>query len=380
METTLATASERQVWVTNYLKEYVRASQFKPYMGKDNTNIIIVKYEMETERGKVINIPLVTRLKGRGVTGNQVLEGNEEEIGNYNVPISIDFRRHAVTVPDSTQFKTEIDLLDAAKPLLRNWEAEQLRDDLIQGFMAIIASVNATSQTKYGTITDSATGGREILAANYTATEAEKDAYLANNADRVLFGATVANNSSNDHSASLLNLDLTADRMTAGVIRNSKLMAKITSGRRITPYMTKDGREYYVMFTNPFSFADAAGDTTIVAANTNARPRDVDTNPIFQDGDLIYNGVIIRQVEEFPKLTGAGAGGTVDAGFNFLAGAQAVGIAWGIEPTPISSKDRDYGFRPGVGIKELLGVSKLHFAGIQQGGVTVYTAVTGAPA
>lgn len=379
METTLATALERQVWINKYLQEYVRASQFMPYMGKDNTNIIIVKYEMETERGKVINIPLVTRLKGRGVTGNQILEGNEEEIGNYNVAIGIDFRRHAVTVPDSTQYKTEINLLDAAKPLLRNWEAEQLRDDLINGFMAIIPTVNSTSQVKYGTMTDSTSGGREILAANYTATEGEKDTWLANNSDRVLFGATVANRKST-HALSTAELDTTADRLTAGVIRNAKLMAKITTGRRVTPYMTKDGREYFVLFTNPFSFADAGADASILAANTNARVRDVDTNPIFQDGDLIYNGVIIRQVEEFPKLTNAGFGGTTDVGFNFLAGAQSVGIVWGIEPTPISSSDRDYGFRPGVGIKELLGVSKLHFAGIQQGGVTVYTAVTGAPA
>lgn len=379
METTLATASERQVWITKYLSEYVRASQFKPYMGKDNTNIIIVKYEMETQRGKVINIPLITRLKGAGVTGNQVLEGNEEELGNYNVPISIDFRRHAVTVPDSTQYKTEIDLLDAAKPMLRQWEAEQLRDDLIQAFMAIIASASATSQTKYGTITDSTSGGREILAANYIATESEKNTWLTNNTDRVLFGATKANTKAT-HALSTAELDTTNDRLTAGVIRNAKLIAKLATGRRITPYMTKDGKEYYVLFTNPFSFADAAGDATIVAANTNARPRDVDSNPIFQDGDLIYNGVIIRQVEEFPKLTNAGLSGTTDVGFNFLAGAQAVGVAWGIEPTPISSRDRDYGFRPGVGIKELLGVSKLHFDGIQQGGVTVYTAVTGAPA
>lgn len=380
METTLATASERQIWISKYLQEYVRASQFKPYMGKDNSNIIIVKYEMETERGKTINIPLITRLKGDGVTGSQVLEGNEEEIGNYNQAISIDWRRNAVTVPKSTSFKTEINLLDAAKPLLRNWEAEKLRDDLIYSFMAIVPATSTVTQVRYGLITDSTAGGREITAANQTAgaSEANKDSWLALNADRVLFGATIANNSANDHSASLLNLDTGADLASVAIFNNAKLMAKVASGRRITPYQTKDGREYYVAFLNPFSFRDIAKDSTMTQANREARPRDVDVNPIFQDGDLLYNGVIYRQVEEMPKITAAGNGGTTDVGFNFLAGQQAAGIVWGQEPTPVTSRDRDYGFRPGVGIEELLGTSKLFFNGVQQGGVTVYTAVTGA--
>jgi len=38
-----------------------------------------------------------------------------------------------------------------------------------------------------------------------SASESAKDAWLVDNADRVLFGAAVGNNSANDHSASLAN-------------------------------------------------------------------------------------------------------------------------------------------------------------------------------
>ena len=46
-----------------------------------------------------------------------------------------------------------------------------------------------------------------------TATETQKVAWLVDNADRVLFGAAKSNNSSNDHSASLANVDSTDDKL-----------------------------------------------------------------------------------------------------------------------------------------------------------------------
>jgi hypothetical protein len=47
---------------------------------------------------------------------------------------------------------------------------------------------------------------------------------------------------------------------------------------------------------------------------------------------------------------------------NFLCGQQAMAVAWGQEPTPVTDTKGDYSFRPGVAIEELRGISKLHFA------------------
>lgn len=381
METVLATALERQIWIADYFAEYVRASQYSPYMGKGATNVIVVKYDLETERGKTINIPLITRLKGQGVSGSQILEGNEEELGNYNCAISVEWRRHAVTVPKSTQFKTEIDLLNAAKDMLREWESERMRDDIINALYSIVPATTSVTPTLYGTITDRAAGGREILAANYIASESDKNTWLGNNSDRVLFGHTVANASSGVHATAMTTLETTDDLLTSAVGYNAKLMAKLTSTRKIRPYKLKDGREYFVMFTNPYSFRDlTTKDTAMTQANRDARPRDVEANPIFQDGDVIKDGIIYHQVEEQPIITGAGASGTTDVGVNLLCGAQALGVVWGQEPTPVTDRTRDYGFRPGVGIEELTQTNKLHFNGIQQGVVTVYNAVNASAA
>jgi hypothetical protein len=93
------------------------------YGSRARLRIFFIKYELQSESGKTINMPLITRLKGDGVTGSQVFDGNEEELGNYNCPISIDWRRHGVRVPKSASYKTEIGLLDAARPMLRQWES-----------------------------------------------------------------------------------------------------------------------------------------------------------------------------------------------------------------------------------------------------------------
>ena len=123
-EVTLASASEKQVWTTKYVKEYVRDSRFLPYMSNADVNkggIILARYELQEESGKTINIPFIGRLVGSGVTGSQTLVGAEEELINFNFPISVDWRRNAVEVPKSTSFKTEMNLINAARDGLVTW-------------------------------------------------------------------------------------------------------------------------------------------------------------------------------------------------------------------------------------------------------------------
>jgi N4-gp56 family major capsid protein len=377
-EVALASASEKQIWESKYFPEYVRESGYKPYMGTSNNSVIIVKKELQEEAGKTINIPLITRLKGTGVTGSQVLDGNEEDLGNYNCAISVDWRRNAVRVPKSTSYKTEIDLWNAAKDMLKSWEAERLRDDVTKACLSIVPATSTVTPVEYGAISAIAAGsggGYEITVAAQAAgaSQANLDSWLVLNQDRVLFGALRSNYSSGDHSVALATLDTTADKLLTPIITLAKSMAKLADPH-IRPYKTKDGREFFVLFANSRSFRDLKADTAMTAANRDARPRDVESNPIFQDGDLIWDGVIIREVPEIPILTNAGASATTDVGPNFLCGAQALGVAWGQEPQFQTDLLKDYKFRPGVAIEELLKVSKLHFNGVQQGMVTVYTA------
>ena len=372
-ETTLATASERQVWVTKYFQEYVRNSRFMPYMSNADINkggIILTKFQAEEEAKRTINIPFIGRLKSAtGVTGAQVLDGQEEELTNYICPITIDWRRKAVRIPKSTSFRTEINLWDAAKDALRVWESEKLRDDIIHSLAHCLIDTNGT------------------IVPWDQATTTQQNTWLTQNPDRILFGALNSNLVAGNYASSIANVASTA-KCSVPMMSLAKRIAKLADPH-IRPFRVEDGdgREFFVAFHGARTFRDLKADTTMVSANSNARAREglgMEKNPIFQDGDLIYDGIIHREIPEIDGYclgtvnanggavwSGAGASGA-DIRPVFLCGGGSVGLAWGQEPTPRTDMIKDYGFRPGVAIEELLGVKKISFNGVQNGIVTVF--------
>jgi N4-gp56 family major capsid protein len=362
-DTTLATASQIQKWDAKFFAEYVRNSGFSAYMGRSPMMPIIAKYEL-TDAGRVINIPLVTKLSGAGVTGSTALEGAEEALNNYNFPISIAWKRNGVLITKDQQHWTEMDLRMAARDMLDYWASSGLRTDIIAAMKSKWETSGSTA-VAYG-----------------SATEAQKDLWLDRNNDRVVFGSALSNVSTSapaggatrDHSASLSNVDSTNDKLSRSVISLLKRRAKAASPG-IRPIRVNDGsgREYFVAFTGSLPFRDLKLD--LDSTNANARPRDVGTNPIFQDGDLEYDGVIIREIPEMAPISGVGAS-SIAVGEVFLCGAQALAVAWGQEPKSTTDV-RDYGFRKGVGIEEARGVQKLVFNGVDHGMVTGYVSALG---
>lgn len=364
-ELSLASASAKQVWQAQYFQEYVRLSNYLPYMSNTNngnkTGIILTRYDqLQKEAGTTINIPFIGRLKSAGVTGSTALDGQEESLTNFNMPISIDWRRNGVRVPKSESFKTEIDLWNASKDALKVWEAEKLRDDITDALGSFVTD----------------TAGTTVKASASTA--ANRNFFLANNADRVLFG-NLKSNYSATWSTAIGNVASTA-KASAANMSLAKRIAKLADPH-IRPYKTDSGYEFFVAFHGSRSFRDLKADTTIVSANTNARAREGDgmmKNPIFQDGDIIYDGVIHHEVPEIDAWAtasgiydGAGSAGA-DVRPVFVCGTGAAGIAWGQMPTMRTDLIKDYGFRPGCAIEELLGVKKINFNGVQNGLVTVF--------
>jgi hypothetical protein len=146
----------------------------------------------------------------------------------------------------------------------------------------------------------------------------------------------------------------------------AKRLAK-KANPRIRPYQLKNGREYFVMFLGSNAFRDLQLDTTMINANTQARPREgdgVSKNPLFQDGDLLYSGIIFREVPEIdirvPTFYAtAGAGGTVPLSPAWLCGQAALAWCWGRMPTPTFLKEDDYQFFRGAGVKMAYGIMKI---------------------
>lgn len=348
--TTVASANNVQQWQERFFTEYVRDNQFEAYMGTSENSPIQISEDLSKKPGDQITISLVTRLTNTGVTGDNTLEGNEEALGNYGHKITVDQLRNAVAVGEMEQQKTHIELLEAAKTVLKNWAMDKMRDEII----AALLSPNVDGSTAYA-----------------STAEADKDTWVTAQyaAGRVLFGAAKSNYSAADHSASLLNIDSTNDILQPAIVSLAKRIAK-TADRHMRPVKVNGGGEWYVLFAPSYAFRDFKTHATTVAVSEYAADRGK-SNPLFQDGDLLWDGVIIHEVPEIATLANVGNGGTTDVAPCFLLGAQAVGVAWAAKTKAIFD-DRDYGNIKGRGVKEIRGVDKLTYNSIQNGVLTLY--------
>jgi hypothetical protein len=206
--------------------------------------------------------------------------------------------------------------------------------------------------------------GQRVNGVLYSAaTTTQKNTWHTANSDRVLYGNAEGNFVSANHASSLANVDATNDKGSSTTLSLLKSIAERASPA-ITPYTTEDGYEHFVLFCGSRVFRDFKLDPTIYAANRDARPREGDAfkkNPIFQDGDILYDGVIIRKVPQIDALctvTGAGAS-SIDVAPVFFCGQQAVGFCWGQMPSPTQLDETDYQFQKGVGVEMAYGIGKL---------------------
>ncbi len=332
-------------------REYVRGNLFSPYMGTSLNSIIRLRNELKAG-GEEMNIPLVTRLTGAGVSTG-TLVGNEEVIDNYGMRVRLDWARHAVVTNKAESQKDSADIFGEAKPLLSDWGKELQRDELIAAFMALPSETLPSS-------------GVRVNGIQYDlATAAQRNTWNAANSDRVLYGAAVSNYNAT-HATALLNVDTTADKFTAA---NLALLKRIAMGAspKIKPFKTESGYEYFVAFAGINTFRDLKA--SLETINKDARPREqngVDKNPLFQDGDQIYDGVIVRQVPEISSFvtnvwTTLKTAGAASARVEpvFLCGQQAAAFAWGQMAKPTFRKEDDYGFVTGTGIEMAYGLSKI---------------------
>jgi Protein of unknown function (DUF4043) len=345
-------------WRKSIFREWRRGNYFSPYMGESPTAIIQVTQELK-DGGDIINIPIVSSLRGPGVSTGP-LTGNEEKLINYGMRLWVDWSRNAVLLTKAQQRKSSFEQLEVVRPLLTEWGNCLLRDEIVQAFAAL------PSEAPPANLGNEATAGQRVNGIFWdSATTAQKNKWLSDNSDRVLFGALKSNQVTGSVSGSLLNVDKTADKATAAIVLLAKRMARaVVPG--ITPYRDNEdqGREYFVLFCGQEPFRDLNADPVIYNANLNARPREgggMEKNPIFQDGDLLYRGVIIREVPEisdFCTLPGAGAGGD-DVQMMFLCGQNAAAVAWGQMPKPTERREDDYQFIIGRGVESVYGVGKV---------------------
>lgn len=322
-------------WEDRYFVEYQTQNWFKQFMGTGTSKMIQVKEDLTKKPGDTVQFALVNRLRGSAKDNHEVLEGNEEDLDLRSFDVRVRAYDHAVKFSDWEAQKTAIDLRQAHKDVLMDWNMQLDKTNIITA----LGSINGKAYA--------------------SASEAEKDAWLVDNADRVLFGAAKSNNDG-DHSASLARVDTTSDKFSPSAISLMKRMAK-ECDPKVRPIRARNSigsSEGYVMFAPTQMIRDLSLDTTFVQANREARNRGLD-NPLFSGADYVWDNIYIYEIEDIPSLGAVGNSSAVVRPC-YLCGAQAIGMAWAKRPETVEEKF-DYKRKQGLAIKQWYKVEKLRF-------------------
>lgn len=325
-----------QQWDDKYFREYLNQNWFKQFMGTGSSKMIQLQEDLTKKPGDSVTFTLVNKLSGTAKDANEALEGNEEAVDLRSFQVRVRAYDHAVKFKKFEAQKTAIDLRQAHRDVLMDWNMELDRDNIISA----LGSINGVAYA--------------------SATDNQKDAWLVDNADRVLFGAAKSNNSANDHSASLLNVDTSADKLTPDAISLMKRMAK-TASPKVRPIRAKSSigsSDGYVLFAPTQMVRDLAAHATFVAANREARNRGMD-NPLFTGADYVWENVYIYEIEDIPSLGAVGNSSAVVRPC-YLCGAQAIGMAWAKRPETVEEMF-DYKRAVGLGITQWYKIEKMRF-------------------
>lgn len=333
-ETTIATgnALTQKLYNERLVRDVVKQTYWSRFMGKTPNFAVQVKTDLEGKQGDQIYYGLRMRLTGTGVTGDAILEGQEEDLTTYSDSVTLEHYRHAVKDNGAmTRQRAVFDVDEESELALKDWGNEKI-DQLL--FDAILTT---PSKTFYRDST----------------------------------GAVLASTAATAKSA----LDATNSKINTVLLSALKAWAK-TGGNRtyipIRPLMV-DGVNYYTLLTHPDANHDLQNDSTFQAAMREAKERSSE-NPLFRGSFAIWQGVVIHEHENCTIATDGGAGSVAWTKSVFF-GCQALMWAFGRRPRLIE-KNFDYENKHGKAWGVIAKGKKPVFNSLDFGSVGVYLART----
>jgi len=357
-DTTVSTshAVTAEQFMASVFREYRDKLVTRPYMGMSSEFPIQVNQDLAKKKGDALTFNLVGALSGSGVTGASTLEGAEEAQQYYGHRVEVDQVRNAVRIPWMSEMRPEFSLMGEAKPALTTWLAQTIEAKIFEQ----LSTINGLTYA--------------------AASAAQRNTWMADNSDRVLYGAAVANAVSGVNATALGLVDATTDIFTTTQISLAKRLAQLASPK-VRPIRIDNGEEYYVLFAHPLCVRDLKNSSAWQAAQQYAMPRGSD-NPIFTGMAGIWDGVIIKETPKVLLLSAVGDS-SINVAMNSLCGAQAILFAQAATPkgyiVDMVEEEFDYGDKQGVAIRSVYGIEKAVFKTnstnpCQHGVVTVFSA------
>lgn len=277
-------------------------------VGESSPTPIQMLTDLERSAGEKISFDLVLQLTEAPTEGDDLLEGNEEDLSFYTDAVFIDQSRHGVSAGGRmTRKRTVHDLRRIARARLSEYWS-RLFDEAIFIYLSGARGAN----TEY--IWKSTWTGR----AGNTITVPD--------ADHLIYGGDAT-----------VKTDLVAaDKMTLAVVERTVAKAKTMGGGtqgtpRIQPIMI-DGERTYCLVMHTWSAYDmrtATASTDWLEVQKAAAGAEGRNNPMFKGALGMYAGVVLHDHDAVVRFSDYGVGANVPAARNLFLGQQAGVMAFG---------------------------------------------------
>jgi len=331
-KTVSISALRAKLWYKELFADVPTMLFMNRFMGEGANSPIQVVRDLTKQKGEYIEFGLSTKLSGDGVTGDDELEGNEEEILTYQDELHIDQLRHAVRLTGQMdEQKVAYKMRKDAKEKLKIWWAERIDREILWKLSGYTSKTFANTPT-------------------------------APSANRSIW----AGNAGADNS------------ITAGMTMDTKVLdaAKelaLTCSPKVRPIKMEGSQETgeakYVVIMHPYQFSALRKDPVYQQVQREANVRG-SKNPIMSGAVAEYNGLVIYQHELAYYFTNTGS---VTCARALLLGQQAGIMGIGRDEKWVE-QNKDYENKWGISAGRIFGVIKPVFNSEDYGMITMATA------
>ena len=290
------------LWSLKVYEEAKTRMFWNRFSGPEGSGMpVIVKSELLTQPGQTINISQLANLTGSGVSGENTLRGNEEQLDIRQVQVSPEWYRHAVADTRKARKQINQDFRMKAQGLLSYWMAKKM-----DASMWTAARLTTAQGFEAGTIT----------------------ALYSGNATSV-----------ND-------IDSSDTFAVADIRQAAALLAGLDIDKIAMPGMPA-GEGYFLCFIHPYQAYALKADSEWITNQRNAGPRD-GSNPLFTGALGEIDGVIVHETTQCTATANSNSP-AVDVAKAIVVGQEA--LCRGLnEDITWSEQEDDYEFVHGIGV------------------------------
>ena len=336
-----------RLWSKVLLAQSINQNWFKRFKGESMNSMVYVHTDLEKSAGSRITYGLKRLMTGRGVVGDDVLEGNEEALNFFNDDIYINQLRHASrSAGKMSEQRVPYNMRSQATDSLALWWADREEISLFNHLCGNVAASD-TAYTGFNSVT--------AIDANHIVADADR---------------TIGDQS----------LSASANVFDIRLLDQCKVLAQTLRFRSATESNIKplriDGKDKFVAILHPAQVRDLrtrtdSGQWLDITKAVYQGSRD--NNPIYDGAIGEYNGVIIHESAHIQQgLSSVDSSSVTNTRRAVFCGAQAACVAYGGENQSAVSRYReemfDYGNQLGISAGLIWGVKAATFNSTQSHG------------